>query len=131
MKNILTIFILSFFLSGLCLPVSAQKIPEAPETLDDAKSVGLQIFNKLPESIHKVWQEQALPILRSLWDQAQGPLENYVKPKVRELIDWLKGFLGKEIEERKPLIQEEFEKEKEEMIGDMPSVWERLKNLWD
>lgn len=113
------------------MPVLAQQVPEPPATLDEAKSVGFQILGELPDSMRQVWREQALPILYSMWDWAQGPWENNIKPKVQELLNWLLGFLGKEIEERAPLIEEEFEKEKDEMIGDVPSVWERFKNLWE
>ena len=131
MRNILIILIASAVLSGFCLPVQAQQAPEVPATLDEAKSVGLQILGELPDSTRQVWREQALPILRSMWDWAQGPWENYIKPKVQELFNWLLGFLGKEIEERAPLIEEEFQKEKDEMRGDIPGVWERFKNLWE
>jgi len=131
MRNILIILIAGAVLSGFCLPVQAQQAPEVPATLDEAKSVGLQIIGELPDSTRQVWREQALPILRSMWDWAQGPWENYIKPKVQELFNWLLGFLGKEIEERAPLIEEEFQKEKDEMRGDIPGVWERFKNLWE
>jgi len=131
MRNILIILIAGAVLSGFCLPVRAQQAPEAPATLDEAKSVGLQILGELPDSTRQVWREQALPTLRSMWDWAQGPWENYIKPKVQELFNWLLGFLGKEIEERAPLIEEEFQKEKDEMRGDIPGVWERFKNLWE
>ncbi|MDD3399504.1 MAG: hypothetical protein WC919_07370 [Candidatus Paceibacterota bacterium] len=131
MRNILTFLIVGAVLSGFCMPVLAQQVPEPPATLDEAKSVGFQILGELPDSMRQVWREQALPILYSMWDWAQGPWENNIKPKVQELLNWLLGFLGKEIEERAPLIEEEFEKEKDEMIGDVPSVWERFKNLWE
>ena len=132
MKKVFAVSFLTFIFSGIIFqPEIVYGQIEPPNTIEEAKGFSLEILHKLPDAIKEVWNNQALPILKRMWEKAQGPLETYIKPKAQEIINWLKDLLGKEIEERTPMIKEEFEKEKEEMIGDMPSVWERLKNLWD
>ena len=54
---------------------------------------------------------------------------SYIKLKFKEIWQKINSFLGTEIENRKPEIQQEFEKEKQEMKDDIPNLWQRFKEL--
>jgi len=54
---------------------------------------------------------------------------SYIKLKFKETWQKINSFLGKEIENRKPEVQQEFEKEKQEMKDDIPNLWQRFKEL--
>jgi hypothetical protein len=58
---------------------------------------------------------------------------SYVAPWTQKAWNKIKGFLGMEIEKKKPEIKKEFQKEKQEMKEDIPRVgksfWQRFKEL--
>jgi len=129
-KTNFQILIVALVILNLVLPdfvFAQEKSVQVPETLEEAKSFGFSILNKLPNAARRVWREEALPQLKKMWDIARGPLESL----------WNKflSLLGKEVEKRKPILEEEFAKEKEEMREDLPktgqSIWERFKALLD
>ncbi len=123
------ILIVALVILNLVLPnfIFAQEAPAVPETLEEAKSFGLSILDKLPNAVKQVWREEALPQLKKIWDMVKGPVESL----------WNKflSLLGKEVEKRRPVLEEEFAKEKEEMSKDLPktsqSIWQRFKDLLD
>jgi len=132
-------YLLSFLIIGLlftiAIPVSfAQKLPmtEAPETLEEAKSIGEGILRDLPEALKKPWQEAL-----AIWGRMLGWFKNiwrsYISAWFQEIWYNINSFLGREVERRKPEIEEEFEKEKQEMKEEIPkigkSLWQRLKEL--
>lgn len=122
-KNKLIIFlIVSLVLPGFCL---AQEDYQFPQTLEEAKSLGLRILEKLPEAIKRTWQEEVLPLWQRMWDWAWSRIE----PWWHKFLD----LLGKEVEKRKPIIEEELRREKEELKEELPrvgeSLWERFKEL--
>ena len=102
-------------------------------------------LEELPAILKKIWREEALPVwkkmgnwFRNIWENyIKSSLRNfwysYLKPKIQSFLERVKEFLGKEVEERKPIIEEEFEKEKEELMEELPgvtkSLWERFKAL--
>lgn len=53
----------------------------------------------------------------------------HIGPKIEILWQDIKELLGKEIEKRRPIIEEELEKEVEEKKKELPSLWERFKEL--
>jgi len=64
--------------------------------------------------LKKIWQSYIYPFLHKIWQK-------------------IDSLFGKEIEQRKPIIKEEFKKETEEMKEELPlvtkSLWEKLKEL--
>ena len=137
---------------GLILPIfSFAQVPliKAPETIEEAKGVTERGFKKvledLPEILKKIWREEVLPVWRKMGDWFRNIWENYIKsslhdfwysslkPKIQSFLERIKELLGKEVEERKPIIEEEFKKEKEELMEELPgvtkSLWERFKAL--
>jgi len=120
-------FIIILSIAGLVLPnfgLAQEQMPQLPQTLEEAKSVGIKILKDLPDQIKKVWQEEAWPLLKKTWQKLWSLAEPY----------WQKflSFLGKEVEKRKPAFEEEFQKEKEEMQKEMKEVAPKVgKSLWE
>ena len=112
-KIIIITILINFFLPSFSF---AQQ--EMPQTVGEAKSLGLNIVNQLPEAVKKVWREEAMPLFGKMWI--------WSKPVVDPWWQKLSGILGKEVEKRKPAVEEEFKKEKEEMWND---IWQKLKGL--
>ena len=113
-------FLLSFAMSS----VLAQETVQAPESFEEAKTLGERILKGFPEAFKKSWQEAV-----SLWKK----MLDYVSPWFRSIWNSILSLLGKEVEQRKPEVEEEFEKEKQEMKEEIPkagkSLWQRLKEL--
>ena len=122
------IIVNALLILGLSMPafiMAQEDASQAPETIEEAKSLGLKILGGLPEAIKDVWQNQALPLWIGMWDRARP----YLEP-------WWQKFLGL-WEKKKPDLEEEFQKEKQEMKEDLPktietskSLWEKFKDLW-
>jgi len=118
---------------GLFLPSFsfAQVSPEIkiPETLEELKIAGLRTLKLLPEFLKSIWQE-FLGFCQKIWNWYKKIWNSYIYPFFYNL--WQKT-LGKEIKERKPIIEEEFKKEKEELKEEVPKVtkflWEKFKEL--
>ncbi len=89
-----------------------------PQTVGEAKDLMTTILAKLPEAVKRVWKEEALPLLRKMW--------GWARPVIEPWRNKLMGLLGKEVEKRRPGLEQEFQKEKEEMQKDL---WERFKDL--
>lgn len=106
----------------------------SPETAGEIKQIGekaLEVGEKeMPGIIKRIWQEEVLPIWRKMYNWFMAN----IWPK---LVGFFNKYLKPEIEKRKPIINEEFQKEKEEMKKsakeEVPaatkSLWERLKEL--
>lgn len=111
---------------------ATEKVPEAPKSLEEAKTIGKEILWGFPQALKKPWQEAV-----KVWSKMAGWLVNfwnsYISPWLNDIWQRICSFLGKEVEKRKPEVQEEFEKEKQEMKEEVPKtlkpLWERFKEL--
>jgi len=103
-----------------------------PDTLDELKVKGGNamgnFFKNIPQSFKTFFKEDVLPVWlkmynwckKTFWDPHLGP------------------FFQREVEKRKPIINEEFQKEKNQMKesakNEVPqatkSLWQRLKELF-
>ena len=119
MKYLIYFLIIGFLLVALYPVAIAQKIPEAPKTLEEARTIGEQLLFGFPEVLKKIWQE-ALGIFRQIFNWFKNIWDSYIYP-------WLRGLLIKEVEKRKPEVQKKFEEEKKEMKQEIPVV---AKSLW-
>lgn len=85
-------------------------------------SFSQNILKLLSEEIKKGWQEDALPFFQKIWS-------NYIQPWFKSIWQGTLNFA----ERRKPIIEEELEKEKQEIKEEAPkigkSVWERFREL--
>lgn len=107
---------------GLILPnfsLAQEEFSAAmPQTVGEAKDLMTTILAKLPEAVKGVWKEEALPLWQKMWEWA--------RPVVEPWWNKLSGLLGKEVEKRRPGLEQEFQKENEEMQRDL---WEKFKEL--
>lgn len=115
-KNVINLLLIL----GLVLPSFG--FAQAQETLGEAKTFGMRILDQLPNAVKEVWREEALPLLQKMWGAAQDLWNTYIWPKIEPI--WQK---------KKPTLEKEFQKEKEEMKTELPKVgkplWERFKDL--
>jgi hypothetical protein len=103
-----------------------------PGTLEELKAAGQRALNALPDFFKGIWQG-FLGFCSKVWNFFKNIWDSYIFPFLDNL--WHKT-IGKEIEKRKPVIKEEFQKEKEEakeeIKANLPtakSLWERFKEL--
>jgi len=135
MKKTITILILFELLLPSFYFVQAanqSSSPQPPETLKEAEIVGGKILKLLPETLKGIWQE-ALGIWQTMGKRAKNFCDSYIWPWFQNIWQKIQSSFGKEIKQRKPVIEEEFKKEKEEMKTELPKVgkplWERFKEL--
>jgi len=124
-KVVLSILIISFLFTTTIPYSSAQEFaPKAPETFEEAKTLGERILIGFPEAFKNVWHQSL-----AFWKK----MLNYVSPWFKSIWNSILSFLGKEVEERRPEVEEEFKKEIQEMKEEIPkagkSLWQRLKEL--
>ncbi len=138
MRHLVFLLIL---LSFITLPffTSAQKIPElqVPDTLDEVKEGALNIGDKIiaaiPGIIAGIWKNEVMPLWRTMWKWIKEEIwQKRVEPVFQTVLDKIKELLGREVEKRKPLIQQELEQEKQELKEDVKTYSEGVrKGLWE
>ena len=131
-KNLIIILLII----GLILPsfsFAQTGLPESGEEAGQMAEKGLTTLLKdLPGALKQVWSEEAVPIWLGMWNKAKKPLEA-LKTRINGVWDDIRLLFGLEVEKRKPAIQEEFQKEKQELKKEAPkvgkSLWQRFKEL--
>ncbi|MFH1841481.1 MAG: hypothetical protein ABH800_01845 [Candidatus Nealsonbacteria bacterium] len=106
------------------------KLPQIPENFEEAKSFVFDILKAIPEAAKDVWHNEAWPFFLNVWDNSKSFWEKNMEPKVKIWWQKLSNLFNKEVEERKPGLKEEFQKEKEEMKADLPKIKEAFWSLW-
>jgi len=135
-KIILALIILGLLLPGFAFSEQPPSI-QAPETLEEAREIGeragKEIKEKLPGILEQIWKEEVMPIWRGMWQWFNGVWNRHIGPRIEAIWQRIQELLGKEIEKRKPIIEEELEREKEELKKELPevgkSLWQRFKEL--
>ena len=127
-KKIISILIIS----GLLLPIfsfAQNQEFKQPETFEEVQEVGERALEttqkELPGILKQIWKEEILPIWQkmydwfktNIWPTIESWFKKEIEPRVKE-----------EAEKRKPIIEEEFKKEKEEAKEEVPEV---TKSLWE
>lgn len=108
-----------------------------PETTEEAKKIGerfiIESIENLPKMARESWRTDVLPVWQKMWDYFKGFWNLYFAQRVESFWQNIKTNLKIEIEQRKPAIEQEFQKEKQEMKEELPkvskSLWERFKEL--
>jgi len=131
-KTLINVTTLSLVLISLtCFPfnVKAQdEIPlHAPKDLEEIQEFGEGMLEaskeQLPDIIKRLWNEDVMP----LWQKMYDWFDLNIGSKFKEVFD-------EEVEKRRPVVEQEYEKEKEEVKEELPivtqSLWERLLELW-
>jgi len=136
------LFIIVIFVFGFWKYSAAQQnqIPtsaEAPETLEEAKFILVELIKNLPSAVKKIFIEEALPIWQKMYEKIKSFWNIYISARVKILWQKIKTTFEKKIEKKAPVIEKEFEKEKQELKkeirektpGIMKKTWEKLKKL--
>lgn len=114
---------------GAVSPATAQ---EQPQTIEEAKEFGFQILTALPSAIQEVWKTQAVPVWQNMWSWIKNIWETQLASWFTELKEQLFGIIGKEIEQKHPLIEEQFEREKQQLKQKLEDKIQREnKTLWN
>lgn len=135
-KTIFTLIILGLLAPGFAFS-GPQSLIETPETLEEARKIGEraseEIKEKLPGILERIWKEEVAPTWRTMWQWFRNIWDAHIWQRIETLWQKIQTLLGKEIEKRKPLIEEGLEKEKQEIKEEMPeigrSLWQRFKEL--
>jgi len=136
--KILIIFLIVSLLSPnifLLIPASAAAAPPypnitLPETPEAIKAVGERTVELLPGFLNMVWQ-QTLEYLRILWRWFVNIWKSHIWPFFRNIWCniWRNHILPlfqRKVEEKKIIIEEKIEKEKEEIKD---SLWQKFKEI--
>jgi len=114
---------------NICLAESPETPLKQPETIEDFERIGKKSTNLFPEAIKNAWNE-ALKIWKDIYEKVKtwtAGLRQTIKRFFERLWQALKG----EAERRKPMIEEDFEKERKEFGGEMKEEMPAIrKNLW-
>lgn len=128
-SSIILIISISLVVFGFGTYSQAQEetsIPQAPETLEEAKSMGEKILIGIPKALKGPWQG-AVQVWKKMWQGVKNFWNSYIQPPISSFWQKIKYFF------RKEKIKKEFEKEKQEMKEEIPkvskSLWERFKEL--
>ena len=132
--RITLLFILIFTITLGALPIATKaqlSSIKAPETIEEAEEFGIQILQALPGSFQKTWKTQVLPLWSNMWNIAKNIWDATISSFVRGLWDQTLSLFGQEIENRKPLFEEEFQREKEQLQQEIEEkLPESSKTLW-
>ena len=122
-KLIIISLITGLLLPGFCL--AQEEVPRPmPQTMEEAKGLGMEILTALPDATKKVWQEEAWPYILQMWYWAREIWDTYIGYRVEAWWNQFLELLGKQPTD----LEQEFQKEREEMQKD---VWERFKDLFE
>jgi hypothetical protein len=118
-------------------PDGGVPIFEVPETLDEAKEVSLdtgeRIMGVLPGVVRNIWDTQVLPVWRNMAEWAKEELwHKWAQPRAQNLLNKARELLGREVDKRRPIIEQELEQEKQELAQDIKTHGENAgKGLWE
>lgn len=129
-KIIIVSVVISFLLSGFSFAQGINQVPKMPGTLEGASTIGLNALKQGWQEALRTWGRMA-DIFFNLW-------KTYILPWTKSLWQKIKTPFIKEIEKRKPIIEEEFKKEEKEIKEEIKveasragkSLWQRFKELF-
>ncbi len=102
---------------------------KTPETIEEAKKINQEtaeaLKKEMPGILERLWKERVIPVWEGMWRWFESKTTAFWQ-KIQELF-------GKEVEKRKPIIEEELIKEKQEIKKELPEIgkssWERFREL--
>jgi len=130
--TLLSILILAIALGATSAAAQEdQTAIQPPETIKEAQQFGIQLLQGLPQAMRNVWNEEALPFFQKLWGWAMNVWDTQVFHRIEGQWQKVLSFFGQEIEERKPFIEEAFQREKEELKRELEQkIPEEGRTLW-
>ena len=133
----LSIIGFSFFLVGVALAQDTQgSLSAAPKTLEEGGDFAIKLIKPLPLALQNAWQD-ALRLWDDLWLRVKKTWDETIREKIDYLFLKIKNLIKKEVENRKPIIKEGLEEEKQEITQEAKTeglklgegLWDQLKDL--
>ena len=144
MKKIFKQLIIILLIFGFLVPIFGfGQVPiapgtiEAPKTIKEAEKMVDEIIvltdKELPGIIEQIWRNEVMPIWLGMWNFFRNIWNRHFNPRIERIWQRIQELLGREIEKRKPIIEEEIQKEKEQIKKELPqvgqSLWDKLREL--
>ena len=122
--------------SQICLAENVEK-NKIPQDFEQAKTLIIELITPLPDAVKQLYNDDVVPTFKKVGDYVVNVWNSNIKPITDDIIDKIKGFLGKEIENRKPQIEQEIEKEKQELQQEIKdeipeikeTIWQKIKDI--
>jgi hypothetical protein len=111
---------------------------EQPKNIDEAVNTSEQILNttqkEMPGFFEKAWQNEVLPVWQKMLNWAKVHLwTNIFGSRLEGLWQNSKNIIQEEVDQRKTIVKDDFQKEKDELKNEAPqvdqSLWEKIKEL--
>jgi hypothetical protein len=135
MKHKLVIAIIIF----IALPVltfgQSVSVPENPQQVKEMGDKAITIVENQGAGIIKdIFKNEVLPVWKKMFTWAKTRFwDNKLETKFSNLWKTSKQVVNTEVQERKPEVKEEFQKEKQELKTEAPvvgkSLWEKFKEI--
>ncbi len=133
MKILISLIILgSFLLTPLHGCFAQEQTISVPSNLEEIKELSRSVLRTIPYALKTAGRE-GLAVMKWILGPIKSFAATHIEPSVFRAINWLKSFLGKEVEQKKPEVKEEFRKETEHIREKLPtgkSLWEKFKSLF-
>ena len=133
----LSIIIFSLFLAGITLAQETQgNLPSAPKTLGESGDFAMNLIKPLPSALKSAGQDP-LRLWNDLWLRVKKTWDETMGEKIDYFLLKIKNLIKKEVENRKPIIKEGLEEEKQEITQEAKTeglkfgkgFWDQLKGL--
>ncbi len=129
---ILSMLLGLFLLTPLYVSSDKESGMSIPGSIEEIKLLGKSAIKAFPNALKEAGQE-TLTIMKNIWGYIEGFVIKYIEPVIFRTINWLKDLFGKEVEQRKPEIKKELQREAKEVKEKLPTgrgLWERFKSLF-
>lgn len=130
--------IIVFNLTVPALSFAQTQIFKQPQDMNEAVEVSEKVLEttqkEMPGLIGRIWQNEVLPVWQKMFNWAKLHIwQNWLSSGLKNIWSTTLRILKGEAEQRKPAIEEEFQKEKQELKEEAPqvgkSLWEKFKEL--
>jgi len=125
MKYLISFLTVNLLFLSFCPIASAEGI-EQPQTVEEAKGLGLDILKKIPGAAIGIWNSQAFPFLIKMWNWFKNLWNSSFGDQVKVWWEKIINWSGKET----PDLESELQKEIQETQNNLPNVgdtlWERF-----
>ncbi len=132
-KAIVILILTGFILPNFSLAQSVNDLQ--PENMTQVKELGQKTLDTakkdLPGLIKSIWKEQVLPTWQKMWNWFKvNVLEPYIKPFFQKEIDKRKPGLNEEVQKETQVMAESTKTEVPKAVKSISSFWEKLKDLF-
>lgn len=125
-------FLIALFIFIFACPLFCSAETKQPQDMDEAINVSQQILEntekEMPGLVQRLWQNEVLPVWRKMFDWTKTNIwENKLSAWFENFWQTTKNVFKTEVDQRKPTVEKEFQKEKQDLKNEAPLVGQ---NLW-